>query len=109
MFERLALPGFHRGARFDLLVTLGRTGAYELTADSLMLGGSDDVTLAAKRAFGIGDPLLLDRRARELADQCGLPLQALDLGLYNWSRGERVTGGVPAETNAELVASMIPS
>ena len=36
-FERLALPGLHRAARFDLLVTLGRTGRYrpagELAAD----------------------------------------------------------------------------
>ncbi len=94
VFERLSLPGFHRDARFDLLVTLGRLGAYELRAGKLHLGGSDEVTLAAKRALGIGDPMLLERRAADLAGACGLPLEALDLGLYNWGRGERATLGL---------------
>jgi hypothetical protein len=94
VYERLALPGFHRDARFDLLVTLGRIGAYELRAPSLQLGGENETTLAAKRALGIGDPLLLERRAAELADAAGLPLEALDLGLYNWGRGERSTMGL---------------
>jgi hypothetical protein len=97
-FERLALPGFHRDARFDLLVTLGRLGLYELTAASLVLGGENSVTVGAKRALGIGDPLLLDRRAAELADACSVPLEALDLGLYNWQRGERTHGGLPLGT-----------
>lgn len=99
-FERLALPGLHRDARFDLLVTLGRTGAYELRAGSLVLGGENDVTVGAKRAFGIGDPLLLDRRASELAAACGIPLEALDLGLYNWQRGEHATLGLGGEADA---------
>ena len=96
VFERLALPGLHRDARFDLLVTLGRLGAYELQAAKLQLGGGDEVTLAAKRALGIGDPLLLERRARDLADACQLPLEALDVALYNWGRGERARLGLPA-------------
>ena len=62
-FERLALPGLDRGARFDLLATLGRLGVYELRAGALGFGGNDTVTLAAKRVLGIGDPLLLERRA----------------------------------------------
>ncbi len=95
VFERLALPGLHRDARFDLLVTLGRVGAYELQAAKLQLGGSDEVTLAAKRALGIGDILLLERRARDLANACQLPLEALDVGLYNWGRGERARLGLP--------------
>ena len=94
VFERLALPGLHRGARFDLLVTLGRLGVFELRAGALELGGSDEVTVAAKRAFGIGDPLLLERRAAALADASGVPLEALDLGLFNWGRGERATMGL---------------
>ena len=65
-FERLALPGFHRDARFELLVTLGALGVYELEAASLALGGDNSVSVGAKRALGIGDPLLLDRRATEL-------------------------------------------
>jgi hypothetical protein len=93
-FERLALPGLHRDARFDLLVTLGRLGVYEMRAGSLYLGGDNEVTVAAKRALGIGDPMLLERRAAALAEACGLPLEGLDLGLYNWERGERATGGL---------------
>src|SRR5205085_8861475 len=37
VFERLALPGLHRAARFDLLVTLARAGRYDLRGESLML------------------------------------------------------------------------
>ncbi len=96
-FERLALPGFNRGARFELLTSLGRLGVYELRAGSLGLGGNDSVTLAAKRVLGIGDQLLLERRAAELAAVCELPLEALDLGLFNWERGERATLGMAPE------------
>ena len=93
-FERLALPGLHRDARYELLVTLGVLGVYELAPGSLQLGGNDPVTVAAKRALGIGDPLLLDRRALALAEACQVPLAALDLGLYNWESGERATAGL---------------
>jgi alpha-glutamyl/putrescinyl thymine pyrophosphorylase-like protein len=89
VFERLALPGLDRGARFDLLSTLGRLGLYELRAGALAFGGADTVTLGAKRLLGIGDPLLLERRAADLAQACGLPLEALDVGFYNWERGQR--------------------
>jgi hypothetical protein len=107
VFERLALPGFHRDARFDLLVTLGRLGLFELRAGKLHLGGENEVTVAAKRALGIGDPLLLERRARQLAAECALPIEALDLGFYNWGRGERATLGLgpAAEPDPEFVAS----
>ena len=65
MFERLALPGFGRARRFDLLSALGAAGRYELTAgDGLLLGKEEDATtLAAKRLLVSGDRLLLDRRA----------------------------------------------
>jgi hypothetical protein len=101
VFERLALPGLQREARFDLLVTLGRLGVFELRAGALKLGGNNEVTVAAKRALGIGDPLLLERRAGELATACGLELAALDLGLHNWERGERMTLGLGADTEAD--------
>jgi hypothetical protein len=106
VFERLALPGLRRDARFDLLVTLGRLGLFELRADSLALGGADEVTVAAKRAFGIGDPLLLERRAAALSDACGAPLEALDLGLFNWGRppGERATLGLDADAEPDATA-----
>lgn len=93
-YERLALPGLHRDARYDLLVTLGRLGVYDLKAGTLQLGGENETTLAAKRAFGIGDQHLLERRAAELASACELPLEALDLALYNWGRGQRATLGL---------------
>jgi hypothetical protein len=97
VYERLSLPGLDRGVRFDLLVTLGCTGVYELSAGSLHLGGSDPVTLAAKRILGIGDPLLLERRSAELASAFQAPLQAFDLGFFNWERRRRWGGGVPVD------------
>ena len=95
-YERLALPGLHREARFDLLVTLGRLGLYELQAGSLQFGGDNETTIAAKRALGIGDTLLLERRAAELAAAASIPLEALDLGLRNWGGGKRATMGLEA-------------
>jgi hypothetical protein len=94
VFERLALPGLHRGQRFDLLSTLGALGTFELRAQALHFGGDDPVTLAAKRVLGIGDSLLLERRAAELAVACDLPLEALDLGFFNWERGSRAMMGM---------------
>jgi len=103
-FERLALPGLHRDARFDLLVTLGQLGVYDLCAGALQFGGTDETTIAAKRVFGIGDTLLLERRAADLAAACKVPLAALDLALWNWSRPEpRVRPGIePVPTRATL-------
>jgi hypothetical protein len=101
VFERLALPGLHREARFDLLVTLGHLGVFELRAGALKLGGNNEVTVAAKRALGIGDPLLLERRATELAAACGFELAALDLGLHNWERGGRITLGLGSDAEAD--------
>jgi hypothetical protein len=101
VFERLALPGLHRGARFDLLVTLGRLGVYDLSAGALGLGGNDPVTLAAKRVLGIGDAMLLERRAADLASACELPLEALDLGFYNWERGARTGLGLDPSTEPD--------
>jgi hypothetical protein len=98
-FERLgSLASMDRGTRYELLVTLGRLGVYEMRGSRLHLGGSDPVTLAAKRILGIGDPLLLERRAADLAQRCGLPIEALDLGFFNWERGARYTGGLPVAT-----------
>ena len=101
VYERLSLYGIDRGVRFDLLVTLGCTGLFELRAGSLRLGGSDPVTVAAKRILGIGDPLLLESRAAELASACGVSLQALDLGFFNWERGERWTAGLAPGTRTD--------
>ena len=90
--------------RYDLLVTLGRLGLYELRADSLHLTSAQrralaatSTTLAAKRVFAIGDPLLLERRARALAEAISVPIETLDLALANWGsprdRGRRSASG----------------
>jgi hypothetical protein len=95
-FERLALPGFGRAARYELLILLGRLGAFPLRPWSLQLGADavDPTVVAAKRALGIGDPLLLQRRAAELATATGVPIEALDLALTNWTRIDgRITAG----------------
>jgi Alpha-glutamyl/putrescinyl thymine pyrophosphorylase clade 3 len=101
LHERLALPGFGRTGRYDLLVTLGRLGLYELHPGSLHLTGApaDDLTtLGAKRVFGIGDPLLLERRAAVLAEAASVPIEALDLALANWAAPQRATLGFPQDS-----------
>jgi hypothetical protein len=85
VFERLALPGFPRAARFDLLTALGAAGRYELEAGELWLAAGEDATTeAAKRLLVSGDKLLLERRARDLAEATGVPLGALDRALALW-------------------------
>ena len=74
VFERLALPGFSRAARFDLLAALGAAGRYALEADALHFVEDDATTLAAKRLLVSGDRMLLERRARDLADAAELPI-----------------------------------
>lgn len=95
LFERLGgVRGLSRDIRFELLTLLGRLGVYEMRAGRLFLSGENEATWAAKRALGIGDPLLLERRAGELAQACGAPLEALDLALHNWGSGVRLSGGL---------------
>ncbi len=102
VFERLSFPGFGRARRFDLLSALGAAGRYELVAGELFLALEDDATtLAAKRLLVSGDRLLLDRRARELAEACKLPLAALDRGLAVWN-----TPGAPVDLAGETPASV---
>lgn len=97
-FERLALPGFGRMGRYELLVTLGRLGLYAMQADSLHLavgraGLEDLTTIAAKRVLAVGDPIYLERRARAFAQALDVPIDALDLAFANWGTGERATLG----------------
>jgi hypothetical protein len=104
VFERLALPGFGRMGRYELLVTLGRLGLYPLRAPSLELvaahgGPGEDLTaLAAKRVFGIGEPVLMERRALAFAQAAQIPLDVLELALANWAAPARATLGFPADT-----------
>jgi hypothetical protein len=53
--------------------------------------------VAAKRVFGIGDPLLLERRAVTLAHAMSVPVEALDLALFNWAAPQRATLGFAAD------------
>ena len=95
IFERLALPGFPRAERFELLTALGAAGRYELEAGELQLAAGEDATTdAAKRVLVSGDKLLLERRARDLAEAAEVPLAALDRALAVW--------GTPGE-HADLV------
>ncbi|MHB1537263.1 MAG: hypothetical protein ACYCUM_00390 [Solirubrobacteraceae bacterium] len=104
-FERLSVHGLTRAARFELLVTLGALGVHELAADSLHLAAAtgaaalpaerlgEPVLTAGKRVLGIGDALTLERRAAALAQATAVPLEALDLALFNWAGAERATLG----------------
>jgi hypothetical protein len=109
LFERLALPGFTRAARYELLVLLGGLGLYDLRAGSLCFAGAraaasdDPATLAAKRVFAIGDALLLERRAAALAEAISVPVAALELALANWGTGQRATLGFPSESTDDDV------
>ncbi len=97
-FERLGgVHGLGRDIRYELLTLLGRLGVYELRPDRLFLSGENESTWAAKRALGIGDPLLLERRAANLAAACEAEIESLDLALYNWGSGVRIDDGLPAD------------
>ncbi len=102
VFERLALPGLGRAPRFELLATLGAAGLYELEPDTLQLSVEDDATTqAAKRALLSGDKMLLERRSRDLAAACELPLVALDQGFALWD-----DPGADVEAAGEPTATM---
>ena len=100
VFERLALPGFNRAARYGVLTALGAAGRYPLEADAVHFVEDDNTTLAAKRALVSGDRMLLERRARDLAEAADLPIAALDRGLAVW--------GTPGE-HVDLTAEPAPS
>jgi len=114
VFERLSLPGLDRPARYELLVSLGRLDLVELRPTSLRLT-DDATTLAAKRVFGIADTVLLDRRARTLADAVEVPIEALDLALSNWGAqpgAQRATYGSRAEVadgDRDAIAAVLGS
>jgi Alpha-glutamyl/putrescinyl thymine pyrophosphorylase clade 3 len=103
VFERLAFPGLGRFGRFDLLLGMGALGLYELQADSLHLtavtgrAAEDPTTMAAKRVFGIGDVINLERRCATLAEAIEVPIGTLDLALSNWAAPERITLGMPSD------------
>ncbi len=105
IFERLSLPGFGRAGRFELLVSLGRLGLVDVSPPELQLGeASDPAVIAAKRIFGIGERFLMERRAADLAEEAGVPVDAFDLALFNFGQPEnrRATMGSAATADPEL-------
>ncbi len=96
-FDRLRLPGATRAQRFEFLVALGPDFNLEAGALFFDTKGSDAATLAAKRALNSGDTILLERRARTLADAAAVPIAALDRGLAVWD-GTEVLDAPAAET-----------
>ncbi len=108
-YERLALPGFPRVPRYEFVTLAGALGLIDAVPQSLLLADSAAApTVAAKRIFGIGDPLLIGRRAGELAAEGAFPLSAFDLALQNWGAGSdgRTTAGsaLPPEPDPALRA-----
>ncbi|QEC49988.1 hypothetical protein FSW04_22070 [Baekduia soli] len=105
-YERLGMPGFGRPNRVEFLTLAHHLGLVELDPWTLHLSTAaalDPVAIAAKRILGIGDPVLLQRRQREVAHAAGVPVEALDLGFYNWaapSPEARVTAGCTAMADA---------
>src|SRR3954453_2090297 len=105
VFERLALPGFNRAARYDLLTSLGAAGVSPPPATAVHFVEDDATTLAAKRALVSGDRMLLERRAKELAEAAELPIAALDRGLAGWGTpGESVD--LTAAPDAAVAAAL---
>ena len=94
--EKMAFPGFARAARVELLAVLAALGRIDAIAAELRLGSApnEPVVIAAKRCFGIGDAMVMEKRAADLCRACSVPLEALDLALWNWSR----TGDEPRST-----------
>lgn len=86
-FDRLRLPGTTRAQRFAFLVALGQDPG-QLFFD---VKGADATTLAAKRLLNSGDAMLLERRAKALADASGVPIAALDRALALWDGGEALS------------------
>jgi hypothetical protein len=108
-YERLALPGFGRVPRYEFVTLAGALGLVDVVPQSLLLADASALpTMAAKRIFGIGDPLLIGRRAGDLAAEAGIGLAGFDLALKNWGApdGERVTAGsaLPAEPDPAVRA-----
>jgi len=108
-FERLALPGFGRAPRYELLTVVSHLGLVDLRPTSLQLtvDPSDPTVVAAKRAFGIGEPTELRHRTSRLVRELGVPVEALDLALLNWNRAPnsaRITAGATVEADPERLA-----
>lgn len=109
-FERITVPGFTRGAKYEFFVTLGALGVLPMEASTLAVGKDalDPVIAAAKRVLGIGDAINLERRASELARGAGVPFAALELALFNFAAADedRATMGARVAADPERRASI---
>lgn len=108
-FERLSLPRFPRAARYEFLTLAGGLGLLDVQPSSLLLASAeamDPTLLAAKRIFGIGDAINLQRRASELLQAVDVAPAALDLALVNWGRppGDRIMAGTTVAEDPEVQA-----
>ncbi|MDQ3631160.1 MAG: hypothetical protein M3417_07830 [Actinomycetota bacterium] len=108
-YERLSLPGFGRVPRYEFVTLAGALGLIDAAPQSLLLADAAATpTMAAKRIFGIGDPLLLGRRAGELAAEAGIGLAGFDLALQNWGAPEdgriRAGSALPPEPDPAVRA-----
>lgn len=95
-YERLALPGFGRVPRYEFVTLAGALGLIDAVPQSLLLADATAApTMAAKRIFGIGDPILIARRAGELAGEADITLAGFDFALQNWMvpEGEQIVAG----------------
>jgi hypothetical protein len=105
-FERLALPGFGRTPRYEVLTILRHLGVVDLHPTSLELTVEpmDPTVVTAKRALGIGDPTELRHRVSRLARELDVPIEALDLAFVNWNRppnAPRITAGATIDADPE--------
>ena len=106
-FERLALPGLGRAPRYGFLRLAGALGLAAIEPSSLQVAADprDPVVMAAKRVFGIGDTVLLERRAADLARACALSLSDLELALRCWAASEPIPGvGDEVDADAQELA-----
>lgn len=88
-YERLARTGMKRAERVRALIEAHARGLLpEVSPWTLRLAdapASDPVLVGAKRALGIGDPVLLQRRLRALCTACEVPVAAAEQALERWS------------------------
>jgi hypothetical protein len=103
-YERLSIAGLQRPNRIEFLLTAAASGALpDIEVWTPRFGdaaATDPVLIAAKRIFGIGDPLLLQRRLRVACKAAGVPVSAADRALWNWATAsgeDRVGGSIEAD------------
>lgn len=102
-YERLARTGMKRPERVRGLIEAHARGLLpELAPWTLRLAdaqAADPVLVGAKRALGIADPVLLQRRLHALCVACEVPVAAAEEALERWSTA---VAGSATETDARV-------